>query len=170
MIQRRELGDVNGGRRGRPNGRRLMALLGIDQIMSVLPHRPPMLLIDRILDFEIGRWAIGEKKVTSDETVFVSAGSKRQIMPATTTLEVMNQTAAMILLTDPAFREMTPILGGFEQAKFRRVIQAGDCLVVRAELSKFKRNIGKIHAKASVDGVEVARADIYSTLVPPQED
>jgi 3-hydroxymyristoyl/3-hydroxydecanoyl-(acyl carrier protein) dehydratase len=143
-----------------------MASLDIEQIMTYLPHRPPMLLIDRIVDYEIGKWSIGGKKVTEDEVIFVSEEPDKQVMPAMTTLEVMNQTAAMILLTEPSFREMTPILGGFEHAKFKRPIRLGDDLIVRAELRKFKRNVGRIHATAIVDGVEVASADIISTLVP----
>jgi 3-hydroxyacyl-[acyl-carrier-protein] dehydratase len=143
-----------------------MASLDIDQIMTVLPHRPPMLLLERILDYETGIWATGSRRVTEDEACLIVGTTDQRIMPASLVLELMNQTSAMILLTEPTFQSTTPVLAGFEKARFRKPITAGDDLVVHTELYKFKRNIGRIKAEATVGGVIVATADIISMLIP----
>jgi 3-hydroxyacyl-[acyl-carrier-protein] dehydratase len=128
-----------------------------------------MLLLDRILDYECGVWATGLKTVTTNEASFNVERAGHGIMPAYLVLELMNQTSAMILLTDPAFKDTTPIVAGFEHARFRRPVTTGDRLIVHAELYKFKRNIGRIRATASVDGVDVAKVEIVSMLAPSED-
>lgn len=142
--------------------------MDITEIMGALPHRYPMLLVDRILSFEPRKNCRGLKNVTINEAFFQGHYPGRPIMPGVLMLEAMAQTAAVILLSDPEFKGLTPVIGGIDNVRFRRPVVPGDQLIMDIELLKLRGTIGKIAAKATVEGDIAAEMEMTFKLVPSE--
>lgn len=136
--------------------------------MEHLPHRYPMLLVDRILEFEPRKKCRGLKNVSMNEAFFQGHYPGRPIMPGVLMIEAMAQTAAVILLSDEEFAGMTPIIGGIDNVRFRRQVIPGDQLIMDIELLKLRGTIGKISGKASVEGEVAAEMEMTFKLVPSE--
>ena len=140
--------------------------MNITEIMEVLPHRFPMLLVDRILELEAGKRARGIKNVTINEAFFQGHYPGMPIMPGVLIIEAMAQAGAVILLTFEQYRGYTPIIGALDDVKFRRQVVPGDILVSDVELLWIKSGIGKIKAVATVEGQIAASMEMTFKLVP----
>jgi len=126
--------------------------LNINEIMNFLPHRYPMLLVDRILEVEPNKRCKGLKNVTMNEAFFQGHYPGMPIMPGVLIIEAMAQAGAVILLSDPKYHGMVPIIGAIDEVKFKRPVVPGDQLITEIELLWIKGGVGKIKGTASVDG------------------
>jgi beta-hydroxyacyl-ACP dehydratase FabZ len=140
--------------------------LDINQIMEVLPHRFPMLMVDRIVDYETGVRSVGLKNVTMNEAHFQGHYPGQPIMPGVLMIEFMAQSGAVILLTDPKFRGMTPVIGSIDDVRFRRPVVPGDQLIATVTLERLRGTIGWMKAVATV-GEEVAAEMVLTFKLLP---
>ena len=150
----------------------IVQTLDITQIMAVLPHRYPLLLLDRVVNID-GNKVVGLKNVTINEAHFVGHYPGIPIMPGVLILEFLAQTGAVILLIDPKFAGSTPVIGAMDKIKFRRQVVPGDQLIGEVELTKLRGTVGWTHGVAKVDGKVVAEMDMTFKLIPaetPSED
>ena len=138
--------------------------MDISKIMELLPHRYPMLLVDRILEVGSDR-CTGIKNVTINEPFFQGHYPGRPIMPGVLILEAMAQTGAVILLADPEHRRKVPVMGAIEDVKFKRQVVPGDQLRIDVELLWIRNNAGKIKAVAKVDGELAAKMEMTFKLL-----
>ncbi|UCF78151.1 MAG: bifunctional UDP-3-O-[3-hydroxymyristoyl] N-acetylglucosamine deacetylase/3-hydroxyacyl-ACP dehydratase [Candidatus Eiseniibacteriota bacterium] len=140
--------------------------LGIDAIQQIMPHRYPVLLVDRILELEDRKRVVGIKNVTINEPFFQGHFPGHPIMPAVLIIEAMAQVGGVLLLStvdDP--REKLVYFMGIDNAKFRKPVLPGDQLRFELELVRLRHKICKMKGKAFVDGELVAEADLLSTIV-----
>ena len=130
-------------------------MLDIRQIMEILPHRYPFLLVDRIIELEPGVSAVGIKNITANEPQFTGHWPDNPVMPGVLIIEAMAQVGGIMLLTVEENRDFLAVFGGVDDVRFRRQVIPGDQLRIEAELVRSKGRIGKAKAVATVDG-EVA--------------
>ncbi len=141
-------------------------MIDIDRILDILPHRYPFLLVDRILELEPGRRAVGLKNVTVNEPFFPGHFPGRPIMPGVLILEAMAQVGGVLLLHDLAARhEKLIYFTGIDRAKFRRPVVPGDQLRLEVEILKLRSWTCKLKARATVEGQLAAEAEILSAMV-----
>jgi 3-hydroxyacyl-[acyl-carrier-protein] dehydratase len=134
--------------------------MDIRKIQECLPHRFPMLLVDRIEELEKGKRVRGYKNVTYNEEFFQGHYPNMPIMPGVLILESMAQVSAMIMLSEEAYEGYTPLIVGLDKVKFRRPVVPGDKLETEAELQWFRSQVGSIKATARVDGEIACQAEI----------
>src|SRR5258706_5612957 len=141
-------------------------MLTITEIMKLLPHRYPMLLVDRVLEIEEGKRIVGLKNVSANEQFFQGHFPGAPVMPGVLIVEAMAQCAAILGLLDLPDREKKLFLfGGVDKARFRRPVVPGaqlrlECVVLH------RRSISvKIRGKATVDRQLVAEAELFSVLI-----
>lgn len=127
-----------------------------------------MLLIDRILEQE-GNKVVGLKNVSMNEAFFQGHYPGMPIMPGVLIVEAMAQTAAVIVLADPQFKGMIPVIGGIQEVRFRRMVVPGDQLIIEMEMMKRKGTVCVVRGKAMVDGQTAAELELTCKLVPQQE-
>ena len=139
---------------------------GIDRILELLPHRAPMLMIDRVL--ELGENHIrAEKLVSAAEPVFAGHFPGRPIFPGVLIIEAMAQAAGIwASLSSPALRERLSVRAGVDDARFRRQVVPGDVLVLEARALAARSKLSKFEAKATVGGELVAEAILLAYFVP----
>ena len=143
-----------------------MNMLTIHEIMKILPHRYPMLLVDRVLEIEEGKRIVGIKNVTANEQFFQGHFPGAPVMPGVLIVEAMAQCGAILFLRDIADREQKLFLfGGVDKARFRRPVVPGDQLRIECELVQRRGNSVKIRGTATVDGTVVAEAEMLSIMV-----
>ena len=134
--------------------------LDINQIMEILPHRPPFLLVDKITGCEPGQWAEGIKNVTMNEPYFSGHFPGRPIMPGVLILEALAQTGAVANLSLPEFQGKIAVFGGVKNCRFKKQVVPGDVLELRCELTERRGPIGFGKAVARVDGKVACQADL----------
>jgi len=138
----------------------------IDEILKILPHRYPFLLVDRILEVEQGKRVVGIKNVTFNEEFFQGHFPGNPVMPGVLVLEAMAQVSAFGLLGVVPDRERKLLyLSGVDRCKFRRPVVPGDQLRIDAEIVSLRTRVCKSRATASVDGAVCAEAELLSVLV-----
>ncbi|MCS7208755.1 MAG: 3-hydroxyacyl-ACP dehydratase FabZ [Fimbriimonadales bacterium] len=142
--------------------------LDAEQIRQLIPHRYPFLLVDRILALEPGKRVVGLKNVTINEGFFQGHFPAKAIMPGVLILEAMAQVGAVMVLLQPEMRQRAALLGGIDNARFRRPVVPGDALIIEVEMLWMRREIGRVKAVARVDGELVAEAEITFALPEPQ--
>jgi beta-hydroxyacyl-ACP dehydratase FabZ len=142
----------------------------IQDILRLLPHRYPFLLVDRIVEFQARSYAVGIKNVTINEPFFQGHFPGAPIMPGVLIIEAMAQAGSVLMLSEPDYAGNQPILGAVENARFRRPVVPGDQLVMRAELIWIKRRIGRMKALASVDGEAAAEVELTFALKERQAE
>src|SRR5215470_20283562 len=146
-----------------------MQTLDINEIRRILPHRYPMLLVDRILELEAER-IVGIKNVTVNEPFFTGHFPDFPVMPGVLIVEAMAQTAGVLVLKNIPDRETKLVLlVSIEYAKFRKPVAPGDQLRMELTLLKRKASVAKMSGKATVDGTLVAEAEVMCKLEEKQE-
>jgi 3-hydroxyacyl-[acyl-carrier-protein] dehydratase len=146
----------------------MLQTLDIEAIRSILPHREPFLLIDKVIELEPGKRAVGIKNVTINEDFFRGHFPQKAIMPGVLVIEVMAQTGGVMILAQKEHRGKLAYLGTVDSAKFRRPIVPGDVLEVEAKLLRARGNTGRVECVARVGGNIVAEALIMFVLVKPE--
>lgn len=135
------------------------------EIMEVIPHRQPMLMVDRIIELEPGQRAVGIKCVTANEPIFQGHYPGNPIFPGVLILEAMAQTGAVALMVQPEFAGKVPLFAGVDRCKFRRPVFPGDQLRLEVELTGIRHGIGMGSGKAFVGDELKAEAVIKFALV-----
>lgn len=130
-------------------------VMDINQIMSIIPHRQPFLLIDRVEELTEGKSIVATKNVTYNEPFFAGHFPQEPVMPGVLQVEAMAQAGAVAILSMEEFQGKTGYFGGIKNVKFKRKVVPGDVLRIELEIDKLKRNIGIGHGTAYV-GDEVA--------------
>jgi beta-hydroxyacyl-ACP dehydratase FabZ len=141
-----------------------MPVMDIQAIREILPHRYPMLLVDRIEEMEADR-IVGIKNVTVNEPFFNGHFPDYPVMPGVLIVEAMAQVAGVLVLSQiPDRKNKLVLLAGVNGAKFRKPVRPGDQLRIEMKLSKRKATMAKMSGTASVDGVVVAEAEMLCVL------
>lgn len=141
-----------------------MPVLDTDAIRKILPHRYPMLLVDRILELDETK-IVGVKNVTSNEPFFNGHFPDFPVMPGVLIVEAMAQVAGVqVLSTIPDRDKKLVLLASVEEAKFRKPVRPGDQLVIEMILIKRKATLAKMSGTAKVDGEVVAEATCMCVL------
>ena len=140
--------------------------IDLQGIMDLLPHRYPLLLVDRILDFEPKAWIRGLKNVSYNEEIFQGHFPSRPVFPGVYIVEAMAQTGGCLLLREFEDRAKKVIyFMGIDKVKFRKPVQPGDQLVMEVKVLQFKGRICKMRGEAFVGGQKVAEAEFMSMLM-----
>jgi 3-hydroxyacyl-[acyl-carrier-protein] dehydratase len=139
-------------------------IMNISEIMERIPHRYPFLLIDRILEFEPGKRAVGIKNVTINEWFFQGHFPDTPIMPGVLILEALAQLGAAIVLSCQENEGKIAVFAGVDKLRFRKQVVPGDQLHLEAEISKIKGSIGKGSVKALVEGKVAVEGEIMFAL------
>ena len=141
-----------------------MPVMDIQAIREILPHRYPMLLVDRIEELEAER-IVGIKNITVNEPFFDGHFPDYPVMPGVLIVEAMAQVAGVLVLSQiPDRKSKLVLLAGVDGAKFRKPVRPGDQLRIEMKLSKRKTSMAKMSGTASVDGVVVAEAEMLCVL------
>lgn len=132
----------------------------IKDIMKVLPHRPPFLLIDRVEELVPGEKVVAIKNVTMNEPFFVGHFPGEPVMPGVLIVEAMAQAGAYAVLSMDEYKGKLAYFGGIDKAKFRRKVVPGDTLRIEVEIIKLKSIAGVGKGVAYVDGKKACEAEI----------
>lgn len=135
-------------------------MLDIKEIKKILPHRSPFLLIDRIIEIEPGKRAIGRKCVTYNEPFFAGHFEDEPVMPGVLVIEALAQVGAVICLSMEEYTGKTVYFGGIDKAKFKNKVTPGDVLTLEVELIKQKGPVGIAFARAYDDEKLYAQAEL----------
>jgi 3-hydroxyacyl-[acyl-carrier-protein] dehydratase len=136
------------------------------RILATLPHRYPFLLVDRVLEVDEGRRALGVKNVSVNEWFFQGHFPGMPVMPGVLILEALAQIAAIAVLSRPGDEGRIPYFAGIDRCRFRRPVVPGDVLMLEAELVQARARAGKGRGRATVDGKLVAEAEMLFALGP----
>ena len=140
--------------------------MDVQQILEFLPHRYPMLLVDRILEVEEGERIVGLKNVTINEPFFNGHFPGHPIMPGVLIVEAMAQTGGLLMMSEMEnVAEKVVYFMSLDDVKWRKPVVPGDQLIFEVELVKRRRTILKMHGVAKVDGVTVAEATMMATVM-----
>ena len=140
-------------------------MLNVEQIRAILPHRYPFLLVDRILELEPGRRAVGAKCVTINEGFFEGHFPGHAVMPGVLVLEAMAQVGGILLLSMSGNEGKLAYFGGMDKVRFRKPVIPGDVLVTEVELLKDRGSIGKVKVIGRVDNQIAAEGEFIFALV-----
>ena len=144
-----------------------MSVMDIHQILKRLPHRYPILLVDRVLELEPDQRIRALKNVTINEPFFVGHFPHRPVMPGVLMLEALAQAAALLAFESLAHRsthDSVCYFVGIDGARFKRPVEPGDQLILEASIDRMKAGICKFKTRASVDGETAVEADLMCTL------
>lgn len=147
-----------------------MLQLDINEIREILPHRYPMLLVDRILELDPLKYAIGIKCVTTNEPFFQGHFPGKPIMPGALICEAMAQVGGIALQYPEENRGLIPMFTGMDKVRFRHPVTPGDVLKTRADILKIIGRMGKVHCEGYVGDTLCATADFLFYLMDPKED
>ncbi|WP_144155294.1 3-hydroxyacyl-ACP dehydratase FabZ [Paraburkholderia sp. BCC1885] len=140
--------------------------LDIHRILTLLPHRYPLLLVDRVLELEPHRRIKALKNVSINEPYFTGHFPKRPVMPGVLVLEALAQAAALLTFSeaphDPACAQY--LFVGIDDARFKRVVEPGDQLILMVLFQRHMRGIWKFMARAEVEGAVAAEATLMCTV------
>jgi 3-hydroxyacyl-[acyl-carrier-protein] dehydratase len=137
-----------------------MSLLTTKQIMEIIPHRQPMLLIDTVEEMEIGNYAVAKKCVSYNEPFFGGHFPGEPVMPGALIVEALAQTGAVAILSKEENKGKTAYFAGINKAKFKAKVLPGDVLTLKTQIIKEKGPIGVGSGEAYVDGKLVCAAEL----------
>ena len=129
-----------------------VAPFGRDVIMELIPHRPPFLLVDDIVELEPGKRVVGRREIRADDWWFAGHFPERPVMPGVLTIEAIAQAGAVAVLADEANRGKLPFFAGIDDCKFKRIVEPGDVLSLECEFVRVRGPIAKGEGRATVDG------------------
>ena len=135
-------------------------ILDSNAIQKIIPHRYPMLLIDRVIELEPGQKATAIRNVTINEEVFNGHFPQNPVLPGALIVESLAQTGAVALLLEPEFAGKTAYFVGIKSAEFRKVVRPGDTLRLEVELEKVRGQVGLGKGVATVDGKKACTAEL----------
>lgn len=141
-----------------------MAIYTAQEIMNIIPHRYPFLLIDTVEELEPGVRAVGKKCVSVNEPFFQGHFPGNPVMPGALIVEALAQVGAVAMLSQPEFKGRTAYFAGIDKARFRRKVVPGDVLLLETEIIKVKGPIGVGRAVAKVDGQVAAQAELTFSI------
>jgi 3-hydroxyacyl-[acyl-carrier-protein] dehydratase len=150
-------------------GTTLQAPLDAAQIQALIPHRYPFLLVDRIVELEPGKRAVGIKNVSIGEPFFQGHFPDHPLMPGVLIVEALAQTGAVLVLSDPAHKGRIPLFAGIDNCRFRHQVRPGDTLRLEMEVTGVRGPIGRGHARAFVGETLACEADLTFALGPAPE-
>lgn len=133
--------------------------------IDVLPHRPPFLFVDEVLELEPGVRAVGSWRLTGDEWFFPGHFPGRPTLPGVLMAEAIAQLGAIAVLTDERYAGKLPLFGGLDGARFRRQVGPGDRLELRIELGRLSARGGKGSGSALLDGKVACECELMFVLV-----
>lgn len=138
--------------------------MNIKEIMDILPHRYPFLLVDRVIELEAGKRAVGIKNVTMNEPFFQGHFPGYPVMPGVLIAEALAQLGAVAVLSCDEYRDKLPVFAGMDKFRFRKQVLPGDQLRLEADIIKLRGTIGKGHVCATVEGEVAAEGEILFAL------
>jgi len=140
-------------------------ILDVEAIMRILPHRQPFLFVDRVVNMEPGKRAVGIKNVTMNDYFFQGHFPKRPVMPGVLIIEALAQVGGVLMLSPKENRGKLAFFMAVDNAKFRKPVVPGDQLMLEVVVGKIRSKTGQVITKAYVDGKIVAEADLMFALV-----
>ena len=140
----------------------VMDAIGIGR---VLPHRYPFRLLDRVLELEVGKRAVGLKNVTINEPYFVGHFPSRPIVPGVIIIEALAQLGGVALLQMPQYQDKLLLFTGIDEMRFRRPVVPGDQMILTAEVIRLRSSVARCRGTATVDGHMAAEGIFLCTLV-----
>lgn len=141
-----------------------MEIMKVNEIMKCIPHRYPFLLVDRVLELELGKRGVGIKNVTINEPFFQGHFPGTPVMPGVLIIEALAQLGAVIVLGMPENKGKLAFLTGVDNVRFRRQVIPGDQLCLEVEMTRMRGPIGKGKGRALVDGEVAAEGEIMFYL------
>ncbi len=139
--------------------------LSVEEIMKILPHRYPFLLVDRIIYLDPGKKAVGIKNVTINDYFFKGHFPERPVMPGVLIIEAMAQVGGVLMLATQENKGKLAYFMAADKVKFRKTVEPGDQLVIEVVAGKVKSRTGVVYTKAFVEGKPVAEAELMFALV-----
>ncbi|MCS6875770.1 MAG: 3-hydroxyacyl-ACP dehydratase FabZ [Aquificaceae bacterium] len=139
-------------------------MLDTREIMQILPHRCPILLVDRILEMELGKKIVGLKNVSANEPVFTGHFPSFPLMPGVYILESMAQVGGILMIKslDLEIGKYAIVFAGIDEARFKRPVYPGDQLILELEVISLKKSLSKMKGTARVGSDVVATAVLYA--------
>lgn len=140
--------------------------MNINEVMNFLPHRYPFLMIDRVLDFEVGKHLTAIKNVSFNEPQFTGHFPSQPIMPGVLIVEAMAQATGILAFKSEVGKPIDGqiyMLVGIDKVRFKRIVEPGDQIVIRVEVMMVKRGIWKFDCKATVNDELVTSAILMCT-------
>ena len=137
-----------------------MSVLSAKEIMEIIPHRQPFMLIDTVEELEPGIKAVAKKCVSYNEPYFAGHFPEEPVMPGVLIIEALAQTGAVAILSQPGYKGKTAYFAAINWAKFKGKVTPGDVLTLETKIVKVKGPIGVGEAKAYVDGKLVTSAEL----------
>ncbi|ASS77084.1 3-hydroxyacyl-[acyl-carrier-protein] dehydratase FabZ [Tumebacillus algifaecis] len=144
-------------------------MLNIEEIQGIIAHRHPFLLVDKIVELEIGQRAVGIKNVTINEPFFAGHFPGYAVMPGVLIVEAMAQVGAVAMLAKEENKGRLAFFGGIDGCRFRGQVRPGDVLRMEVEITRLKGPVGKGKARAFVDDKLVCEAELTFALGAKQE-
>ncbi len=142
-----------------------MTELDIEQIQALIPHRPPFLLIDRVLEIEPGKRIVAAKTVDLDRDEFLRGHfPSYPVMPGVLIVEALAQAGAVLVREDPRNSGKLPFFARIDNCRFRQQVRPGDTLRLELEVTSFRNPVGKAHARAMVGDTLACEADLTFAL------
>ena len=142
--------------------------LSAQEIQAIIPHRWPFLLVDKILEIEPGRRAVGLKQVSAGEIYFQGHFPGQPIMPAVLIVEALAQVGSVALLSSPEHKGQIGLFAGIDGFRFRRPVVPGDSLRLEVTLTRIRGSVGKGTGRAEVDGQVAAEGELMFALAEPE--
>lgn len=135
-------------------------------IERILPHRYPLLLVDRITELEMDKRIVGIKNVTLNERNLAHRDGEPPVMPSTILTEAIAQVGAILILAKAENRQRLPFFAGIERVRYRRPVHPGDVVVIEAVVKRLRSRMGVLHGIARVDGKVVVEGTMTFALGP----